>query len=85
MSTQDWNWLYDFCLRHKDSAGKPDPLRFVPGKAEPWVEYRVISELTQCATSTVETKAKRVAKHPSFAGFVRFSDFESVHDGEEAK
>jgi len=72
-------WLADFCLRHKEEHGKPDPFRFILGASGTvWVEYRVISVLTQCAVTTVEAKARRVPKHPMFPGFVRMEDFETA-------
>lgn len=67
-----WQWLFEYCLRHKP------PLRFIPGKCEPWVEYKVAAELLQCEVSTVERKAKSVKRHPVFAGLIQMSSFEDV-------
>jgi hypothetical protein len=85
MSSPDWNWLISFCLNHKDEKGKPSPLRFIPGKCEPWVEYRVPAALLQMEVTTIERKAGKVQRHPMFAGFVQMSSFESVAvNGQEA-
>jgi len=76
-----WQWLIDFCISHKDTSGKSDPFRMLPSMTgEPWVEYRAVAMLLNQESKTIENQVVklRIPRHPVFTGLIQITSFERL-------